>query len=90
MRKPLLLGIGALAILGAAAWLVLGSRAKDDSVQLLNVSYDPTRELWRDLNERFSAPSMRNRRRHAGHSAIARRLGNASPGGDRRSRRRRE
>jgi sulfate/thiosulfate-binding protein len=24
-------------------------------VELLNVSYDPTRELWRDLNERFAA-----------------------------------
>jgi sulfate/thiosulfate transport system substrate-binding protein len=25
------------------------------SVELLNVSYDPTRELWRDMNERFTA-----------------------------------
>jgi sulfate transport system substrate-binding protein len=25
------------------------------SVELLNVSYDPTRELWRDMNERFIA-----------------------------------
>jgi len=25
------------------------------SVELLNVSYDPTRELWRDLNEKFVA-----------------------------------
>jgi sulfate transport system substrate-binding protein len=25
------------------------------SVELLNVSYDPTRELWRDINEKFSA-----------------------------------
>ncbi|HEY7328661.1 MAG TPA: sulfate ABC transporter substrate-binding protein [Gemmataceae bacterium] len=25
-----------------------------DGVELLNVSYDPTRELWRDLNEKFS------------------------------------
>ena len=25
------------------------------SVELLNVSYDPTRELWRDLNKHFSA-----------------------------------
>jgi sulfate transport system substrate-binding protein len=24
-------------------------------IELLNVSYDPTRELWRDLNEKFSA-----------------------------------
>lgn len=26
-----------------------------ESVTLLNVSYDPTRELWRDINERFTA-----------------------------------
>ncbi|MET0412277.1 MAG: substrate-binding domain-containing protein, partial [Polyangiaceae bacterium] len=24
-------------------------------IELLNVSYDPTRELWRDLNEKFAA-----------------------------------
>ncbi len=26
-----------------------------NGVELLNVSYDPTRELWRDLNESFTA-----------------------------------
>ena len=25
------------------------------SVELLNVSYDPTRELWRDINSKFVA-----------------------------------
>src|SRR5688500_5298028 len=25
------------------------------SIELLNVSYDPTRELWRDLNKNFAA-----------------------------------
>jgi len=29
--------------------------APPKSVELLNVSYDPTRELWRDLNEKFIA-----------------------------------
>ena len=29
--------------------------AAPKEVELLNVSYDPTRELWRDLNEKFSA-----------------------------------
>src|SRR4051812_41333669 len=46
------------ALLGvvAAAGLVLAvtfsgySRPDDGQVELLNVSYDPTRELWRDLN----------------------------------------
>ena len=27
--------------------------AADKSLELLNVSYDPTRELWRDLNDAF-------------------------------------
>jgi sulfate transport system substrate-binding protein len=29
--------------------------AAPKEVELLNVSYDPTRELWRDLNEKFAA-----------------------------------
>jgi sulfate transport system substrate-binding protein len=29
--------------------------AEPTSVELLNVSYDPTRELWKDLNEKFAA-----------------------------------
>jgi len=29
--------------------------APPKSIELLNVSYDPTRELWRDLNEKFVA-----------------------------------
>jgi sulfate transport system substrate-binding protein len=29
------------------------SREKDQTVELLNVSYDPTRELWVDLNQQF-------------------------------------
>lgn len=32
-----------------------GTNAAPRSVELLNVSYDPTRELWRDMNERFIA-----------------------------------
>lgn len=39
-------------------WVVLGGLSgcgfqETDGVELLNVSYDPTRELWRDLNEKF-------------------------------------
>src|SRR5262249_33730490 len=38
----------------AGAWLVFGGgRGGQSSAELLNVSYDPTRELWRDLNARF-------------------------------------
>src|SRR6185295_13340964 len=29
--------------------------ASGRSIELLNVSYDPTRELWRDLNQSFAA-----------------------------------
>ena len=34
-----------------------GSATSGDSapIELLNVSYDPTRELWKDLNEKFTA-----------------------------------
>jgi sulfate transport system substrate-binding protein len=48
-------------------------------VELLNVSYDPTRELWRDLNARFSAHYERQRgvrvsisQSHGGSSSQAR------------------
>ncbi|HEY7428108.1 MAG TPA: sulfate ABC transporter substrate-binding protein [Gemmataceae bacterium] len=43
-----------LALLGSLSLLTAscGSR-QTDGVELLNVSYDPTRELWRDLNAKF-------------------------------------
>lgn len=43
-------------------WIVLGAMLgglsgcgfqEKDGLELLNVSYDPTRELWRDVNEKF-------------------------------------
>ena len=50
---------------------------KGGSVELLNVSYDPTRELWRDLNEKFTR-RLREGDRHQGHhQAVARRLEHA-------------
>jgi sulfate/thiosulfate-binding protein len=49
------------------------------SVQLLNVSYDPTRELWRDLNTRFikqvraeDGTDVSIKQSHAGSSSQAR------------------
>ncbi|HET6325658.1 MAG TPA: sulfate ABC transporter substrate-binding protein [Planctomycetaceae bacterium] len=49
------------------------------SVQLLNVSYDPTRELWRDLNTRFikrlraeTGEDVAIKQSHAGSSSQAR------------------
>jgi sulfate/thiosulfate-binding protein len=38
----------------AAAWFASPASAQR-SVELLNVSYDPTRELWRDINSKFVA-----------------------------------
>jgi ABC-type sulfate transport system substrate-binding protein len=50
-----LVALAAVALLGAAAWFVLGSGwPQQGTTELLNVSYDPTRELWRDLNARFT------------------------------------
>jgi sulfate transport system substrate-binding protein len=41
-------------LLGAAFWGLSGcGQQQTDGIELLNVSYDPTRELWRDLNEKF-------------------------------------
>ena len=67
--------------LGAAA--CSGSRADDGrggkEIELLNVSYDPTRELWRDINTRFIAKyrhetgtELTIKQSHGGSSAQAR------------------
>jgi sulfate transport system substrate-binding protein len=54
MWSKTIIGLAALAVIGGGAWLVFGSgRGGRPSTELLNVSYDPTRELWRDLNARF-------------------------------------
>ena len=43
-----------LLLLGAVLGSLLGCGSQEtDGIELLNVSYDPTRELWRDLNEKF-------------------------------------
>ena len=43
--------LGSVLMLAAG----LSSTAAAQDVQLLNVSYDPTRELYRELNEKFAA-----------------------------------
>jgi sulfate transport system substrate-binding protein len=50
--KVLITGLVLVGVLAGGYWL-LGSSGGSDSLELLNVSYDPTRELWRDLNARF-------------------------------------
>ena len=49
-------GLVALYVAGAAVWLAAGGFVREQTpTELLNVSCDPTRELWRDLNQRFVA-----------------------------------
>lgn len=71
-RTPiaLLLSLGTVLVAGSAV-------AKD--VELLNVSYDPTRELWRDINGTFSARYQKEKgvkvnikQSHGGSSSQAR------------------
>src|SRR5882672_10839382 len=48
MKKTL-----AALLLGALTMLAGSRPARAESLSLLNVSYDPTRELWRDINAHF-------------------------------------
>ena len=52
MRKKILLGIGVMAaiMLGGCG---KGSGSGDGALELLNVSYDPTREFYAEYNEMF-------------------------------------
>jgi sulfate transport system substrate-binding protein len=80
MNKLILSIIIVFVALAGAAWLLPGSRSGDDSsLELLNVSYDPTRELWREINERFipqyeqqTGTHLDIRQSHGGSSAQAR------------------
>ncbi len=54
MWKTLALGLVVLGALGAGVWwAATGQTGDGKTLELLNVSYDPTRELWRDVNSRF-------------------------------------
>jgi sulfate transport system substrate-binding protein len=44
-----------LALFALVFSLVVGCNSNDTGDELLNVSYDPTRELWKDLNASFIA-----------------------------------
>jgi sulfate transport system substrate-binding protein len=44
-----------LVVLVAGSWWALGRGHPPANPELLNVSYDPTRELWQDLNTQFIA-----------------------------------
>lgn len=54
MVRKFLLVVVALYVVGSAVWLAAGGVVRERaSTQLLNVSCDPTRELWKDINDRF-------------------------------------
>lgn len=54
VRTVLLVGL-VVYLLAAAGWVVSSGVVRDSgTVELLNVACDPTRELWRDLNARFT------------------------------------
>src|SRR5690349_11146470 len=74
MKRPLFL---AAALAAAVLVSVQPSAAKD--VTLLNVSYDPTRELWKDINSHFipvyekeSGNTLTINQSHGGSSTQAR------------------
>ncbi len=75
--KPFRLALSALAILTLAG--CGGAGGDSGNTELLNVSYDPTRELWRDLNDQFVADyrkqtgtSLTIKQSHGGSSSQAR------------------
>jgi sulfate transport system substrate-binding protein len=78
MRK--MLGILVVAAAGYGIWLCYStSGSAAGTTELLNVSYDPTRELWRDLNKVFidryrndSGKVFTIRQSHAGSGTQAR------------------
>src|SRR5262245_30679583 len=54
MQPKWFLATAAVLALGGAVWLFGGAGGKPNQIELLNVSYDPTRELWRELNQAFA------------------------------------
>jgi len=70
------LNIAALAAVAAAAALIFAGNVQSKApARLLNVSYDPTRELYRDLNAQFLAQKERS---GAGRTEIAQSHGGSS------------
>ncbi|QVL32667.1 sulfate ABC transporter substrate-binding protein [Telmatocola sphagniphila] len=54
MTRKIILGLLALYLLGSTLWILASGVVRTTSeIQLLNVACDPTRELWKDINERF-------------------------------------
>ena len=85
-RRRLLAAASALPFLSAFT----SARAQvPQDVVLTNVSYDPTRELYKAINAAFAEALEGQDRRDGDGQAVARRLGQAGARGDRRARGRR-
>jgi sulfate transport system substrate-binding protein len=79
MAKGLTLALVAVIGLCIGIWWFAQGSSSPDGSELLNVSYDPTRELWRDLNDAFIADyrattgqTLTIRQSHGGSSSQAR------------------
>ena len=77
MRRTFLAGIGAAVVLALIAPTVAATAPS--TIELLNVSYDPTRELYRDINAAFAqrwkaatGQTVTIRQSHAGSGAQSR------------------
>src|SRR6267142_2219114 len=53
MNPRVIFALLGLHLLGGTLWYFLGGSGQDADVTLLNVSYDPTRELYKEINALF-------------------------------------
>lgn len=79
MNTKWIAGLVAVLALGGVYVLFGYSAGKNSQIELLNVSYDPTRELWTDLNQAFkqdyeqqTGQSLDIRQSHGGSGSQAR------------------
>jgi hypothetical protein len=66
--------LGVVAIVAAATAIAVKNAPATGSNQILNVSYDPTRELYAAIDKAF-APQYRAHQNHPGHQGVSRRFG---------------
>jgi ABC-type sulfate transport system substrate-binding protein len=74
MRTAWLNTIALAAVAIAITLVVVHNVAGDNSTQLLNVSYDPTRELFQDLNQAIRRKVLPGNRQEIDHQAVSWRL----------------
>ena len=73
-------------LMAASVAAALGAVPARGDVTLLNVSYDPTRELYQEFNAAFARHWTEKTKETSGNQAIPRRLGQAGALRDRRTR----